>query len=572
MDSEVILTDKIKDAEFCVVDVETTGMSASYARIIEIGMVRIKDMKIIESYRSFVNPGTEIPYFITTLTGISNADVREAPFFDEIARTVIDFIGDAIIVGHNLQFDMSFLRRAMSDAYYDVPENKTLCTLKLARRLFPDLQSKSLASITKHLNISHKNVHRALGDATVTAKALLKMIKKLEDTKGITTVSSIIDYQSLSVSLQPDYILIKKKLAEDYARLPDKPGVYFFRNAKDQVIYVGKAKSLKKRVRDHFLASAPAKSKKIVRQAARLDFEVTNSELTALLAEAEFIKIYNPQFNSMLKRFGQNYFIRILNQHEYPLAESSSKFDLDGNDYFGPYTNRQVVQSLLKLVESAFQLRECSEKVFKKGRICYLAEIERCLAPCTLFSSYSDSLMDEYQKELEKVYDFLSGKNQLAVNRLIERMKLLSEKQKFEEAAETRDMIQLVLSQIHKSSIIAEPVNKANVLIEVNCADKKDYILMVSGKVFIKDYVVQGNYLFDSALDDYFDGAVSIISEVDKKDLEKIKILLSWLSRNRNSVSIYYLKDFSSKQQFLTLCSGKGKFRRRSVGGDRAAV
>lgn len=557
----IINNTPLDEAEFCVVDVETTGMSASSSRIIEIGLVRIKNLEITDTFRTFLNPGSEIPYFITKLTGISNSDVYDAPFFDEMAGQIKDFIGDAILVGHNLQFDLAFLRRAFSDCYYEPVENQLLCTLKLSRKVFPQLSSKSLSSVTKHLSIRHKNVHRALGDATVTAKVLIKIIHQLREEKDFSTVSDIMGFQSSTLASQKsDYTLIKKKLAGDYARLPDSPGVYFFRDSKDQVIYVGKAKSLKKRVRDHFSGSAARKSKKIVRAASRLGFEVTNSEVTALLAEAELIKIHNPVFNSQLKKYGQNYFIRINSQTDFPYPEYSYKFDFDGNDYFGPYTKRDTVQTMLRLVESAFMLRECSERTFLKSKACYLSEIERCLAPCILNNDINNlHIAEDYQKELSRVYEFLSGKSQEAVNRLISKMKMLSERQKFEDAAQIRDMIQLVLAQIHKSSIIAEPVNKANALIEIEGPDKKDYVLLLSGKVFIREYIVQGNYLFDTALDDYFDGAISIISEVDNKDLEKMKILLNWLSRNRNLVRIYYLSDFKSKQQLLAMCSGSMK-------------
>ncbi|MCU7495556.1 MAG: GIY-YIG nuclease family protein [Ignavibacteria bacterium] len=558
------LTDiPFENAEFCVVDVETTGMSPSSCRIIEVGMVRIRKLKIVETYQSFVNPGMEIPYFITGLTGISNSDVYEAPYFDEIANQVKEFIGDSILIGHNLQFDVSFLRRAFEDCGgSEKLANPLLCTLKLARKMYPGLSSKSLSSVVKHLKVRNKNVHRALSDATATAKVLLKMIKELKTKEDFKTAAEIIDFQS-SPFTEPDYRLTKKKLAEDVAKLPDLPGVYFFRNSKGVVIYVGKAKSLKARVKSHLASTAPSKSRKIVSQAERLGFTTTNSELTALIAESELIKIYNPVHNVLLKKFGNNFFVKVLRQEEYPRVEMARKFDFDGNDYFGPYTNKESVKNMLKLIERAFQLRECKDKEFNKHKGCYLTQIYRCIGPCM-----EDFNGPEYEKELDKVYEFLSGKNQYALDRLIVKMKDYSEKQRFEEASQMRDLINLILSQIHKTSILSEPVNSTKVLIEVRTTGKKDFVLLLSGRIFIKDYIVDDRDYFEEALDDYFENTVSYSAEADRSDLDKIKIALSWLIRNRNNVRVFYLKDFMSKQElFKHIQSGlTGKIKRPTKG------
>lgn len=539
----------IDKAEFCVLDVETTGMDSNSCRIIEIGMVRVSNLKITETFQSFVNPGCEIPYFITQLTGIRNDDVYEAPYFDEIQPKIEEFIGSSILVAHNVQFDYSFLKRAYDSCGVEKIYNHQLCTLRLSRKMYPELQSKALSSVTKHLRIRHKDVHRALGDASVTAKILIKMLKQLKEDHGFKSVSDIMGFQAIPF-VKPEYRIIKKKLANDYSKVPDSPGVYFFKNSKDEIIYVGKAKSLKTRVKNHFSTTAPAKSRKIVRQASRLGFEVTNSELTALMAEAEYIKIYNPVHNKMLKKYGKNYFIRMLTTHDCPRPEFSGNFDFDGNDYFGPYTNRDTVHNIIKMIDRTFLLRECKEREFDSHRECYLTQILRCLGPCTDKKKYS-----AYDEELYKVYEFLAGKNQIAVNRLIERMKDFSERHKYEEASQVRDLIKLVLSQIHKTSILAEPVNQARVLVEVNTSVKKDLILLIAGKIYIKNFVIKESDNFDTALDDYFEGNINVFDGVDRKDLEKMKIMLNWLIRNRNSARLYYLKDFSSKKELFEAIS-----------------
>lgn len=528
---------------FCVIDFETTGTSPKNSRAIEIGLVKIENLKIVDSYHSLINPETLIPPFITELTGISDEDVWNAPTFEGLISNISEFIKDSVLVGHNLHFDFAFLKSEFERTETLLPKFNQVCTLKLSRKLYPELKSKSLGSMVKYLRIRHKDVHRALGDASATAKIFLKILEKLSDEYNYEFTSELIDFIS-APQVSKSFRLVKKKLVGDLANLPELPGVYFFKDSTDKIIYIGKAKSLKNRVKNYFSSSASRKAKKISRKASRLGFYETNSELSALVLEAELIKIHKPQFNSLLKKFSQNYFIQVRNSHLFADTNVSSNFDFDGNDYFGPYSNRLTAKALKEIVDKTFTLRECTDKELNKGKKCYLYDIKRCLAPC------ANNLEDgTYESELKNVYEFLSGKNQFAINRLLSKMKLLSEKKKYEDAAEVRDTINLILNQLTRSSILAEPVNQANVLIEINDSPKNDYVLFLEGKVFLKDYYLKDQDYFEVALDDYFEHTIHLLAGMEDKDLEKIKISLSWLVKNRNKIKIHYLKDYGSKKE-----------------------
>ena len=534
----------IEAAEFCVLDFETTGTSAAKGKVIEIGMVKVKNLKITDIYQSFLNPLSHIPPFITRLTGITYSDVEDAPLFKDILEDVSYFLGDSILVAHNMPFDYSFLKKEMTEAGWQLFDNSTLCTLKLARKFFPELPSKSLGAMVKHFKVRHKDVHRALGDATVTAKILIKMIEHARQEYNIETASQFLDFQG-GLPSRSSFRIMKKKLADGFAALPDLPGIYLFKNSKDKIIYIGKAKSLKKRVRNYFSSNADRKTKKIIRAASKLEHIVTNSELTALLAEAEHIKSENPRLNTMLKKYSQTYFLKLNLLHTYSDVKVKQVFDFDGNDYFGPYNNRETAAALHEIINLTFTLRECTDKEFSKGRKCYLHDIKRCTAPCIL------DVEKVYKTELERVYEFLSGNNQDAVNRLLEKMKKLSENQKYEEAAQIRDTVNLILNQLNKSSILAEPINKTNVLIEISEKVSKDYILMIEGKVFIKYDILSSKNLFESAIEDYYSNAIHLFPGIEDKDLEKIKITLAWLVKNRTKVKLYYLKNYESKDDLL---------------------
>lgn len=538
-----VLETPLEKACFTVVDVETTGLSAGKNRIIEIAIVKIENLKITDKLHYLVNPQTYIPPFITSLTGIDNDDVIGAPVFSEIAEEIISFTDKSILTAHNFPFDSSFINAEFIRSGKEIILDHSCCTLKIARNIYPELKSKSLSSLAGYHHLRVRNKHRALGDAEITAKILLKMIKELKDKDKIITVGELLSYQN--GLKQTPLANIKKELLDDFYSLPNAPGIYYFTNKKDDIIYVGKAKSIRDRVKTYFSPSAPKKAKKIVRQAQRLKHIITNSELTALLTEAETIKILKPKLNSQLKKFGNKYFLKINTKHKAPNLELTNNFDFDGNDYFGLFISRRKANEILQFINKAFAIRECTEKEFAKGKTCFLYDIHRCTGPCINVNDF------DYKDELEKVYEFLFGKNQFVLDRLLGKMKEYSTKQKYEQAAEIKELVDFILDQTHKSSILSEPVNRANVLFEVISRFENDYILMLEGKFYIKKYLHDKKDKFDQALDEYFSGTINTETNPTEEDLEKMKITLNWLVKNRNQVRVFYLKDYKSKEELF---------------------
>lgn len=545
MKYENLLDKPLDQATFSVVDVETTGLSANKNRIIEIALVKIENLKITDKLHYLVNPQTYIPPFITSLTGIDNDDVIGAPVFSDIVEEIISFIDNTILTAHNFPFDSSFLNTEFMISGREFVNEYSCCTLKIARNIYPTLKSKSLTSIAESLNLKNSNAHRALGDAEITAKVLLKMIKELQTKNKINSVGELLSYQK--GFKESPLLNVKKELQEDFRALPNSPGIYYFTNREDEIIYVGKAKSIRERVKSYFSSSSPHKAKKIIKQAARLKHVITNSELTALLTEAETIKILEPKHNSLLKKFGNKYFIRITRTHKAPQVELTNYFDFDGNDYFGLFISKKKAAEILDFINKAFAIRECSDKEFSKGKTCFLYDIHRCTAPCTDIELNKR----EYVAELEKVYDFLYGKSQYALDRLLNKMKELSSKEKFEQAAEVKYLVDFILSQTHKSSILSEPVNRANVLFEIKSKYENDYVLMLTGKIFIRNYLHDHKDKFEQAIDDYYKNTINTNINPTAEDFEKMKITLNWLVKNRNQVKVFYLKDYSSKVELF---------------------
>ena len=181
----------LDDAEFVVFDLETTGAKSPPCRITEVGAYRVKNGVVAEKFNTLVNPETEIPPFITNLTGINDAMVADAPLFADIVHDLLGFIGESVLVAHNSQFDMRFLNHEISRVFPDHRLiNPCLCTVQLSRRLLPDIQNHKLKTVAEHYSIDLVNHHRASADAFATAHIFVNLLTKVRD-EGITDVSGL---------------------------------------------------------------------------------------------------------------------------------------------------------------------------------------------------------------------------------------------------------------------------------------------------------------------------------------------------------------------------------------------
>ncbi len=283
----------MKKMEYAIVDIETTGGNAMHSRITEIA-IRIHDgTEVIDSYETLVNPQKEIPDAIFALTGITNEMVREAPIFDEIAEKVMEMLAGRIFVAHNVNFDYSFVRHQLKESGFDWSAKK-LCTVRASRKIRPGFPSYSLGRLCASLDIPLNNRHRAGGDADATAILFSRLLEwDLEGEMGKMLKNNAQD-QRLPPNLPP----------EDFASLPETPGVYYFHDREKKVIYVGKAVNIKKRVASHFTGNnISSQRQNFLRDIHSISFEACATEFMALLLECTEIKKLWPEYNRALKRY-----------------------------------------------------------------------------------------------------------------------------------------------------------------------------------------------------------------------------------------------------------------------------
>lgn len=283
--------------EYAIVDIETTGGHASTSCITDIAIVITDGKNILDRYESLVNPLQNIPYHIQTLTGISNEMVEDAPPFIEIAEDVYRLLHNRIFVAHNVNFDYSFLRFALQKVGLELKVPK-LCTVRISRKVKPGLPSYSLGRLCQSLEIPLINRHRAGGDADATALLFLQMVAW--DQEG--------HIAKMLTSETKEQVLPPQLPKEEYDQLPDKPGVYYFLDAKFKPIYVGKAVNIKKRVGQHFSGSnfGPQRQR-FLQEIYHISSEICATELMAFLLEATEIKRLWPKYNNALKRFEPKY-------------------------------------------------------------------------------------------------------------------------------------------------------------------------------------------------------------------------------------------------------------------------
>jgi DNA polymerase-3 subunit epsilon len=294
----------LEEAAFVVFDLETTGLSAQRDRICEFGAVRVQGLELVDSFQSLVNPGVALPGPVERLTGLRTAELRHAPPVRKVLPQFLAFAGDDLLVAHNAGFDQRFLERELEVREGRRLSQPPLCTAALARRLLEGrLRKVGLASLAHFFGVGTTPCHRALPDAEATAEVLLCLIGLAQEL-GARRLSEL---RSLAAPRRRR-VYGKRALAR---RAPARPGVYLFRDKHDQVLYVGRARDLRARLRSYFRSERQRPSVEAALLALeRIEWRVLGSELEAALEELRLIRELNPPANSRSRRKEHGVYLR----------------------------------------------------------------------------------------------------------------------------------------------------------------------------------------------------------------------------------------------------------------------
>jgi DNA polymerase-3 subunit epsilon len=380
---------------YVIIDIETTGGSPKNSKITEIAMYKVENNQVIDEFVTLVNPEIPIPYFIVRLTGINDQMVQDAPTFPEIAKKIIDFTDNCVFVAHNVGFDYSMIRAEFKSLGY-VYARPTLCTVKLSRVIIPGHKSYSLGNITKDLNIKIDGRHRAGGDAFATVQLFQQL-----NTLSPLIVERMISKNQHTKDLHPNFD------QESIQEIPAKTGVYIFYNEFNQIIYIGKSKHIRKRVIQHLANTKTKKGAKMRTEITRVDYELTGSELFALLRESQLIKTHTPIYNRKLRKnlFPIGLFSKIDNngyiQLEIQNISKSSELSLT------VFSTLIEAKKYLQIKTKQFNLCQKLTQLYPTQHECFGHQINECKGACI---GKEDA--NSYNERVNEFVNILRFKNQ----------------------------------------------------------------------------------------------------------------------------------------------------------------
>lgn len=416
----------LSEVPFCVVDLETTGGSPTGCGITEIGALRFRGGDADGEFHTLVNPHQEIPAFITILTGITHAMVVEAPTIDTVLPAFIEFLGESVVVGHNVRFDLSFLNAAAERLGYGRLPNRSVDTHALARRLVrSELHDLRLGSLAAHFGSPVTPNHRALEDARATAHVLWSLLERA-GTLGITHLEDLLQLPTARGA--PHYGKIR--LAD---ALPRRPGVYLFRDRAGEIFYVGKAANLRTRVRAYFYGDDRRRADQMLRELAAIEHRVCTTELEAEVTELRLILAHNPRHNRRSRPGPSPHWVRLTDE-DFPRLSLVRSPRPAGLLHLGPFRGQNAARLVAEAIWDAVPVRRCSGPPGRRGGPCAPAQLGVALCPCD-----GRLAPAEYHPVVERLIEGVRHDPALLLDPLADRVATLAREGRFEEAGWVRD-------------------------------------------------------------------------------------------------------------------------------------
>jgi len=358
------------------VDVETTGKSVAYGRIIEIGIIRVENGKIVKKYNSLVDPQDYVDPFVYSLTGITSNELSNAPPFGQIIDEVEELLEGSVFVAHNVRFDYGFVRNEFR-RYGKSFSLKHFCTVKLARLLYPRLKTYNLDSIISEFNISCSQRHRALGDAL----AICEFYKKLQKAHPLDKLEKVVGIALKRPSVP---LLISQSSLDS---LPETSGVYIFYGEKGAPLYIGKSVNIRDRVLSHFSNDyLSSLEMKLSQQVRSVEAKSTSGNLSALLLESQLIKKMQPLYNRQLRHKQKLVVAKKLTDNEgyhTVVWESLDRIDTSEiGEVIGVFRSQKRCKD--KLSEIAKEHNLCLKLLGleKTNRACFAYHLGQCQGAC----------------------------------------------------------------------------------------------------------------------------------------------------------------------------------------------
>jgi DNA polymerase III subunit epsilon len=427
----------LRDTTFVVLDLETTGGAPDGGGVTEIGAVKVRAGEVLGQFGTLVNPGERLPPFITVLTGITEAMLAPAPPLEAVLPSLLEFLRGSVLVAHNAPYDVGFLKAACARHGYTWPQPRVLDTAALARRALTndEVPNRKLATLARFFRSAVEPTHRALDDARATVDVLHGLIERL----GSYRVHTLGDAVEFAKAVTPTQRR-QRHLADG---LPHVPGVYVFRAADDRPLYVGTSKDIGARVRNYFTAGEKrARISEMLAAAVRVEAVECAHSLEAEVRELRLIAAHSPPYNRRSKHPERVVWLK-LTAEAYPRLSVVRQLADDDAAYLGPFSSRRTAELAAAGVYDAVPLRQCSHKLSVRTTMpaCALAELGRCPAPC----EHQISVTEYADRAATPLRNAMYGDPEPVVEALLARIRVLSDRQRYEEAAVIRSRLVALL-------------------------------------------------------------------------------------------------------------------------------
>jgi DNA polymerase III subunit epsilon len=439
----------LREVTFVVVDLETTGGSAAADAITEVGAVKVRGGERLGELATLVDPGGPIAPAVVALTGITQAMVLNAPRIGTVLPSLLEFCAGAVLVAHNAPFDTGFLRAACRQHGLAWPRPAVLCTARLARAVLDrdEAPSVRLGALAELFGTSVRPTHRALDDARATVQVLHALLERVGNL-GVQSLEELLALAASAAATRPTEAQRRNRgLAE---RLPSTPGVYLFRGARDEVLYVGTSGDLRRRVRSYFTAAERRRRvRDMVGLAHRVDVVECAHALEAQVRELRLLGAHRPRFNRRSRTPYLAWWL-VLTEEPFPRL-SVVRQPRDGA--LGPFRSRRDAVAAMESVQDAVPVRRCTQRIparHQHGSPCVLAELGHCGAPCAGRQSVA-----EYAPSVRAVVDLLAGHSDQALVSLAAEVDRLGAAGRYESAATRRDRLAGLIGALRSAQRLA---------------------------------------------------------------------------------------------------------------------
>lgn len=546
---------RLSEIHFTVIHVQTISATKTSREVVAVGCARIRNFQVTESMQVLLNPGVPLPEEFTRRTGIYQRVLDDKLSLDEALPELAAFVGrDVIVWAPSSQKSTPVHRHFRLTQARD----RQFYLQTLAEKALPELPRHNLANLAAHFNLTPVAGFSAEETAQLTAQLWIHLLTQLAETVQIQDLNALLNF---CPATNARTFRTRKDLAFDREKLklyPTQPGVYFMKNRLGEILYIGKAKNLRNRLRSYFQKQSrlPTKIAAMMKQVAMIDVTVVGSELEALLLESRLIKEHMPFFNKKIKDFKRMVFLKVSMNQTFPRISDASETDDPNAAYFGPFAGKSILRYKMDILNRVFKLRDCSEKKFAEHRKspCMQYQLGFCSGPCAGLinqEAYQDGVLDFLR--------YLEQKPAHAVEHLMAKRDAYIEELKFEKAAALQqqwDLMERLQLQNYELRQALQEHHCLLILPDIQPESRR--ILTVIYGQPIRWECVSLNLTENQRLEELITHALNAMAappmidngaNIAKILYEEARLISQWLERHTEAEgSVVYLKNKTSRQ------------------------